>query len=260
MFGYIIANEDVMKKIVIALSTVLTLSAASVSAAEINVAVAANFTSPIKEIAAIYEKESGNKILASFGATGAFYAQIKNGAPYQVLFAADAKTPKKIVDEGFGIDAKPYAFGKLVLWSAADNFIKQDPNFILSDAVKKIAVANPKLAPYGEAAYQTMEKWGNLKKAEPKFVTGDNIGKTFQYAKTANAQVGFVALSQVYKDGKFTSGSGWIILADCYKPIRQDSVILNPGKDNKAVADFMKFMATSPKVQKVIDSYGYSTK
>ena len=177
-----------------------------------------------------------------------------------MLFAADAKTPKKIVDEGFGIDAKPYAFGKLVLWSAADNFIKQDPNFILSDAVKKIAVANPKLAPYGEAAYQTMEKWGNLKKAEPKFVTGDNIGKTFQYAKTANAQVGFVALSQVYKDGKFTSGSGWIIPADCYKPIRQDSVILNPGKDNKAVADFMKFMATSPKVQKVIDSYGYSTK
>ena len=87
-----------------------------------------------------------------------------------------------------------------------------------------------------------MEKWGNLKKAEAKFVTGDNIGKTFQYAKTANAQVGFVALSQVYKDGKFTSGSGWVIPADCYKPIRQDSVILNPGKDNKAVADFMKFM------------------
>ena len=239
-----------MKKIILAGATVLAFSASFASAAEVNVAVAANFT----------EKETGNKILASFGATGAFYAQIKNGAPYQVLFAADAKTPKKIVEEGLGIDAKPYAFGKLVLWSAADNFVKQDPNFILSNDVKKIAVANPKLAPYGEAAYQTMEKWGNLKKAEAKFVTGDNIGKTFQYAKTANAQVGFVALSQVYKDGKFTSGSGWVIPADCYKPIRQDSVILNPGKDNKAVADFMKFMATSPKVQKVIDSYGYSTK
>lgn len=249
-----------MKKIVVGLSAVLALSVAGVSAAEINVAVAANFTAPIKEISAIYEKESGNKILASFGATGAFYAQIKNGAPYQVLFAADAKIPKKIVDEGLGIDAKAYAFGKLVLWSAADNFVKQDPNFILSDKVKKIVVANPKLAPYGEAAYQTMEKWGNLKKAESKFVTGDNIGKTFQFAKTANAQVGFVALSQVFKNGKITSGSGWIIPADCYKPIRQDSVILNPGKDSKAVADFMKFMATSPKVQAVIDSYGYSTK
>ena len=260
MLGYIIANEDVMKKIVVGLSAVLALSVAGVSAAEINVAVAANFTAPIKEISAIYEKESGNKILASFGATGAFYAQIKNGAPSQVLFAADAKTPKKIVDEGLGIDAKPYAFGKLVLWSAADNFVKQDPNFILSDEVKKIVVANPKLAPYGEAAYQTMEKWGNLKKAESKFVTGDNIGKTFQFAKTANAQVGFVALSQVFKNAKITSGSGWIIPADCYKPIRQDSVILNPGKDSKAVADFMKFMATSPKVQAVIDSYGYSTK
>ena len=134
-----------MKKTMIALATLLTFSASGVSAAEISVAVAANFTAPIKEISAIYEKESGNKILASFGATGAFYAQIKNGAPYQVLFAADAKTPKKIVDESLGIDAKPYAFGKLVLWSSADNFIKQDPNFILSDAVKKIAVANPKL-------------------------------------------------------------------------------------------------------------------
>ena len=240
--GMATVNEDLMKKIILAGATVLAFSASFASAAEVNVAVAANFTAPIKEIAAIYEKETGNKILASFGATGAFYAQIKNGAPYQVLFA------------------KPYAFGKLVLWSAADNFVKQDPNFILSNDVKKIAVANPKLAPYGEAAYQTMEKWGNLKKAEAKFVTGDNIGKTFQYAKTANAQVGFVALSQVYKDGKFTSGSGWVIPADCYKLIRQDSVILNPGKDNKAVADFMKFMATSPKVQKVIDSYGYSTK
>ena len=107
----------------------------------------------------------------------------------------------------------------------------------------------------------TRRKSLGLEKAvEGKTVLGDNIGKTFQYAKTANAQVGFVALSQVYKDGKFTSGSGWVIPTDCYKPIRQDSVILNPGKDNKAVADFMKFMATSPKVQKVIDSYGYSTK
>lgn len=157
-------NEDLMKKIILAGATVLAFSASFASAAEVNVAVAANFTAPIKEIAAIYEKETGNKILASFGATGAFYAQIKNGAPYQVLFAADAKTPKKIVEEGLGIDAKPYAFGKLVLWSAADNFVKQDPNFILSNDVKKIAVANPKLAPYGEAAYQTMENGAILKR------------------------------------------------------------------------------------------------
>lgn len=248
-----------MKKITACVGVALVAASFSAAAEEINVAVAANFTAPIKEIAAMYEKESGNTILASFGATGQFYAQIKNGAPYQILFAADAKTPKKIVEEGLGVDAKPYAFGKLVLWSAAPDFVKHEPSFILSDKVQKIAVANPKLAPYGEAAYQTMEKWGNFEAAKAKFVTGDNIGKTFQYAKTANAQVGFVALSQVYKDGKFTSGSGWIIPSDCYKPIRQDSVILNPGKNSKAVADFMKFMQ-SEKVQKVIDSYGYATK
>lgn len=248
-----------MQKSILAASFVAAVAASSAGAAEVNVAVAANFTAPMKDIAAIYEKDTGNKVLASFGATGAFYAQIKNGAPYQVLFAADAKTPKKIEDEGLGVkgSAKPYAYGKLVLWSAAPNFVKENKDFILDASVQKIAVANPKLAPYGEAAYQTMQKWGNLEKAEPKFVTGDNIGKTFQYVSTSNAQVGFVALSQVFKDGKMTSGSGWIIPSDMYSPIRQDSVVLNPGKDNKAVAEFMKFMATSPKVRKVIESYGY---
>lgn len=238
---------------------IAALFSASAGAAEVNVAVAANFTAPMKELAAMYEKDTGNKILASYGATGAFYAQIKNGAPYQILFAADAKTPAKIVKEGLGVEGtnKPYAFGKLVLWSAADNFVKDDKNFILSDKVNKIAVANPKLAPYGEAAYQTMTAWGNLDKAKDKFVTGDNIGKTFQYAKTGNAQVGFVALSQVYKDGKMTSGSGWIIPTDLYKPIQQDVVVLNAGKDNKDVADFLKYLNTNPQVKKLIESYGY---
>ncbi|MCD8339603.1 MAG: molybdate ABC transporter substrate-binding protein [Burkholderiales bacterium] len=237
----------------------LLLATFAAQAAEINVAVAANFTAPRKERAAMYEKAPGDQILASYGATGQFYAQIKNGAPYQVLFAADAKTPAKIEEEGLGVKgtAKPYAFGKLVLWSVTPNFVKDNKEFILSPEVKKIAVADPKLAPYGEAAYETMTSWGELDKAKAKFVTGDNIGKTYQFAKTGNAQVGFVALAQVWKDGKYTEGSGWIIPADLYKPIRQDSVVLNPGKDNKAVADFMNYMATSPEVRKLIESYGY---
>ena len=185
----------------------------SAQAADINVAVAANFTAPMKDIAAVYEKETGNKVLASFGGTGQFFAQIKNGAPYQILFAADAKTPKKIEDEGLGVkgSARPYAYGKLVLWSATPDFVKESKDFLLEPAVKKIAVANPKLAPYGEAAYQTLEKWGMLDKVKNKFVTGDNIGKAYQFAKTSNAEVGFVALSQVYKGGKMTSGSGWVM-------------------------------------------------
>ncbi len=248
--------KNILKLSLIASATLVAFSA---NAAEVNVAVAANFTAPMKDIAVMYEKATGDKILASYGATGAFYAQIKNGAPYQVLFAADAKTPAKIEEEGLGVKgtAKPYAFGKLVLWSVTPDFVKQDKDFILSDAVKKIAVADPKLAPYGEAAYQTMTSWRNIERAKEKFVTGDNIGKTYQFAKTANAQVGFVALSQVYKDGKFTEGSGWVIPQDLYKPIRQDSVVLNPGKDNAAVEKFMKYMATSPDVKKLIESYGY---
>ena len=231
----------------------------SAQAADINVAVAANFTAPMKDIAAVYEKETGNKVLASFGGTGQFFAQIKNGAPYQILFAADAKTPKKIEDEGLGVkgSARPYAYGKLVLWSATPDFVKESKDFLLEPAVKKIAVANPKLAPYGEAAYQTLEKWGMLDKVKNKFVTGDNIGKAYQFAKTSNAEVGFVALSQVYKGGKMTSGSGWVMPSDLYSPIRQDVVVLNLGKDNKDVAAFMKFMETSPKVRDIILSYGY---
>ncbi|WP_251569354.1 molybdate ABC transporter substrate-binding protein [Parasutterella muris] len=231
----------------------------SAQAADINVAVAANFTAPMKDIAAVYEKETGNKVLASFGGTGQFFAQIKNGAPYQILFAADAKTPKKIEDEGLGVkgSARPYAYGKLVLWSATPDFVKESKDFLLEPAVKKIAVANPKLAPYGEAAYQTLEMWGMLDKVKNKFVTGDNIGKTYQFAKTSNAEVGFVALSQVYKGGKMTSGSGWVMPSDLYSPIRQDVVVLNLGKDNKDVAAFMKFMETSPKVRDIILSYGY---
>lgn len=231
----------------------------SAQAADINVAVAANFTAPMKDIAAVYEKETGNKVLASFGGTGQVFAQIKNGAPYQILFAADAKTPKKIEDEGLGVkgSARPYAYGKLVLWSATPDFVKESKDFLLEPAVKKIAVANPKLAPYGEAAYQTLEKWGMLDKVKNKFVTGDNIGKAYQFAKTSNAEVGFVALSQVYKGGKMTSGSGWVMPSDLYSPIRQDVVVLNLGKDNKDVAAFMKFMETSPKVRDIILSYGY---
>ncbi len=210
----------------------------SAQAADINVAVAANFTAPMKDIAAVYEKETGNKVLASFGGTGQFFAQIKNGAPVKG-------------------SARPYAYGKLVLWSATPDFVKESKDFLLEPAVKKIAVANPKLAPYGEAAYQTLEKWGMLDKVKNKFVTGDNIGKTYQFAKTSNAEVGFVALSQVYKGGKMTSGSGWVMPSDLYSPIRQDVVVLNLGKDNKDVAAFMKFMETSPKVRDIILSYGY---
>lgn len=248
-----------LKKRILLLASVLVGVAGIAGANEIRVAVAANFTAPMKDIAAIYEKETGTKVLASFGATGAFYSQIKNGAPYQILFAADSKTPDKIVNEGLGVKEsnKTYALGKLVLWSAQPNFVKDNKDFILSSEVKKLAVADPKLAPYGLAAYQTMTAWGELDKVKDELVTGDNIGKTFQFAKTGNAQAGFVALSQVFKDGKMTSGSGWIIPEKFYEPIKQNVVVLKQADKDKGVENFMKFFFTSSKVKSVIESYGY---
>lgn len=227
-------------------------------AQEVRVAVAANFTAPMKDIAPVYEKATGDKLTVSFGSTGAFYAQIKNGAPFDVFLAADAKTPKKAVAEGYAVEGTEftYAMGKLIVWSPDENLMK-DEKSLLSDKIKKIAVANPKLAPYGEASYQTMEGLGILKKLEPKFVMGDNIGKTFQFVRTNNAQAGFVALSQVYKDGKLQGGSGWEVPTSLYQPIRQDAVLLNVGKDNEGAKRFLEFIKTNPEAARIRAAYGY---
>lgn len=250
-----------MKSIVLAISAVcLSSFTINASAAEINVAVAANFSAPMKEIGVIYEKESGNKLLVSYGGSGTFYTQIKNGAPYQIFFSADQNTPKKLAEESFGIKdtVHTYAVGKLILWSARPDFVQNNKDFLLSKKIRRIAIADPRLAPYGLAAYQTLTKWDILDAVKSKLVTGDNVGKAFQYAKTENAQVGFIALSQVQKEGKLISGSGWVIPSDLYEPIKQDYIVLNSGKNNKTVDDFLKFMNNSQKVKAIIQSYGYS--
>lgn len=228
---------------------------------EIHVAVAANFTAPAKDLAPVFEKATGHKVILSFGSTGMFYSQIKNGATYDILLAADAKTPKKAVDEGYGVanSVFTYAVGKLVFWSADANKIKDGAKLIQSVDFNKCAVANPKLAPYGLAAYETLKHMKAFEKVQPKFVEGDNIGKTFQFVKTGNAEVGFVALSQVYKDGKLTSGSGWIVPDDYYGKIRQDAVLLKNGKSAAAAEEFMKFLKGA-EATKVKLAYGYGDK
>ena len=244
------------------LAVTLLGAAFAVSAAEVHVAVAANFTAPAKELAPIFEKQTGHKLVLSFGSTGMFYGQIKNGATYDVLLAADAKTPAKAVKEGYGVAGSTYtyAIGKLVLWSSDANLVKDDVAAVIkSDAVKHLAVANPKLAPYGEAAYQTLGALGLEKDAESKIVIGDNIGKTYQYVKTGNAEVGFVALSQVFKNGKLTSGSGWIVPADYYGKIAQDAVLLKNGKSLAAANQFLQFLKGS-EAAKVKVAYGYGDK
>lgn len=241
-----------------ALAFAALMNMVMVHAGEVQVAVAANFTAPMKLIAAEFEKNTGHKVQLSFGGTGKFYAQIKNGAPFEVLLAADNETPLRLEQEGMGIAGSraTYAIGKLVLWSADTALVDAKGEVLQKGRYRHIALANPKLAPYGEAAREVLNKLGLSGAVEPKLVQGENIAQTYQFIKSGNAELGFVALSQVYEAGKLKEGSGWIIPGDLYTPIRQDALVLTRGKDNPVAADLMKFMK-SAHVQAVIKSFGY---
>ena len=235
------------------------LLAGAAQAETISVAVASNFTAPMQKIAAEFSKDTGHKAELSFGATGKFYAQISNGAPFGVLLAADDKTPAKIANEGKGVaDSRfTYAIGKLVLWSKQDGYVDAKGEVLKTGKFQHVAIANPKLAPYGLAAEQTLTKLNLLDNIKPKFVQGENIGQTYQFAATGNAELGFVALSQVMEDGKIKSGSAWIVPADMHQPIRQDAIILNNAKDNVAAKALMDYLQ-GDKARAIISAYGYA--
>lgn len=226
---------------------------------EVQVAVASNFTAPMQKIAAEFEKDTGHKALLSFGSTGKFYAQIKNGAPFQALLSADDETPARLEREGLAVSGTrfTYAIGTLVLWSANTTLVDSKGEVLKKGAFKKLALANPKLAPYGRAAMETLNKLGIHATLEPRFVQGENIAQTFQFVGTGNTELGFVALSQVMKDGKISSGSAWVVPADLHSPIRQDAVILPGGKDNAAAQALMKYLKES-KAKAIIRGYGYN--
>ncbi|MCC6134802.1 MAG: molybdate ABC transporter substrate-binding protein [Gammaproteobacteria bacterium] len=234
-------------------------SGGSVQAAEVQVAVAANFTAPMQKIAAEFEKDTGHKALLAFGATGKFYAQIKNGAPFQVFLAADDQTPAKLETEGDTVPGSrfTYAIGTLVLWSAKPGYVDEQGAVLKKGQFKHLAIANPKTATYGTAAVAVLTKLGLLETIQPKLVTGENISQTYQFIMTGNAELGFVALSQVMLDDKLTGGSAWIVPTHLHEPIRQDAVILVKGKDQpaaKALIDYLK----GKKATTIIQSYGYA--
>ncbi|OOV92226.1 molybdate ABC transporter substrate-binding protein [Pseudomonas sp. MF6396] len=234
----------------------LTLNSAW--ADEVQVAVAANFTAPIQAIAKDFEKDTGHKLIASFGATGQFYAQIKNGAPFEVFLSADDTTPEKLENEGETVKGSrfTYAIGTLALWSPKAGYVDDKGEVLKKNDYKHLSIANPKAAPYGLAATQVLAKLNLTEATNGKLVEGQNITQAFQFVSTGNAELGFVALSQIYKDGKVSNGSAWIVPADLHDPIKQDAVILNKGKDNaaaKALVDYLK----GPKAAEVIKSYGY---
>lgn len=242
------------------LALTLTAALASVSfayAADTNVAVAANFTEPAKEITRLFESKTGHKAVLSFGATGQFYAQITQAAPFQVFLSADDTTPKKLVAEKLAVGDTlfTYAIGKIVLFSKNDDLVKGDQT--LRDAkFNKIAIANPTTAPYGAAATEAMKALNVYDALSSKIVQGSSIAQTFQFVDSGNAELGFVALSQIIQK---SGGSRWIVPSNLYTPIRQDAVLLSNGSGNEAAKAFIAFMK-GPEAAAVIEKFGYAIK
>ncbi|WLH33245.1 molybdate ABC transporter substrate-binding protein [Pseudomonas sp. FP2196] len=230
----------------------------AVQADEVQVAVAANFTAPIQAIAADFEKDTGHKLVAAYGATGQFYTQIKNGAPFEVFLSADDSTPQKLEKEGDTVKGSrfTYAIGTLALWSAKDGYVDANGDVLKKNEYQHLSIANPKSAPYGLAATQVLDKLKLTEATKSRIVEGQNITQAYQFVSTGNAELGFVALSQIYKDGKVTSGSAWIVPASLHDPIKQDAVILNKGKDSAAAKALVEYLK-GPKAAAVIKSYGY---
>ncbi|MDP1657186.1 MAG: molybdate ABC transporter substrate-binding protein [Hylemonella sp.] len=237
---------------------VLLFMAGSLHATEAQVAVAANFAEPVKAIAAVLEKTTGHKLKITVGSTGRLYAQIRNGAPFDVLLSADTAAPDQLESDGL---AQPgsrftYATGKLVLWSADAARVDAQGAVLKGEGFRKLAIANPKTAPYGAAAVEAMDKLGLAARLSPKLVQGESIGQTYNFVHTGNAEVGFVAMSQVLEGGRLKGGSMWVVPQTLYSPIRQDAVLLKRGANNEAALALMKLLK-SPNTRDLIRSFGY---
>ncbi len=241
-----------------ALIVLSVLMSAPVFAGEVSAAVASNFSAPMEQIAVLFRQQSGNTVKLSFGSTGKFYAQIKGGAPFDVFVAADSATPQRLEDEGLTVAGSRfvYALGKLVLWSAQPGYVDDKGEVLHKGGYNRLAIADPKLAPYGMAAKQTLDGLGLWDSVQGKLVTGENITQAYQFAATGNVELAFVALSQVMRDGKVSAGSWWIVPPQMYNPIKQAAVILSDAKDKSAAQAFLDFLK-SRKAAAIIRSFGY---
>ena len=251
-------------KLRLTLALVGAMFGALAHAGDVMVAVAANFTAPMQKIAQAFEQDTGHKAHLAFGATGKFYAQIKNGAPFALLLAADAETPARLEKEGLAVAGTrfTYATGRLALWSKQANLVDDKGEVLRSKSfeklgIYKIAMADPKLAPYGAAAMAVIHKMGVQTNVIPKLVQGESIGQTYQFVSTENAQLGFIALSQISFDGRITQGSAWVVPQSMHTPLKQDAVLLNNGKDNAAARALLKYLQ-SDTAKTISQSYGYA--
>ena len=232
--------------------------AGTVSAEEMQVAVAANFSVPMQIIAAAFEKDTGHKAQLAFGSTGKFYAQIRNGAPFQVFLSADDETPARLEREGMTVAATrfTYSIGKLALWSPKEGVVDNKGDVLRKGGYAHLSIANPKVSPYGSAALEVLKNLGLLEAVHPKFVQGENIAQTYQFVASGNAELGFVALSQISKDGKLIVGSAWFVPGTLHSPIRQDAVLLAKGRGSTAASALMAYLKSN-KAKTIIRAYGY---
>ena len=235
-----------------------SLGSSAARAGEVHVAVAANFAGPMARIADDFKRVSGHTLKLSSGATGKFYAQVLAGAPFEVLVAADDETPRRLLDQGHAVagSAFTYAIGRLVLWSARPGFVDAQGAVLAGAGFEHLAIANPKVAPYGQAAMQVLQARGLVDKLTPRFVTGETISQAYQFVATGNAELGFVALSQVVVPGKPAAGSRWLVPQNLHEPIRQDAVLLKAGAANPAAAALLAYLK-SDEARATIQAWGY---
>lgn len=230
------------------------LTGTSLPAAQTNVAVAANFTDAAKEIATTFRQKTGHEAILSFGSSGQFQTQITQGAPFQVFLSADDARPRKLVDDGLAVADShfTYAIGKLVLWSKSPGFVKGEET-LRYGAFAKLSICNPIAAPYGAAAVAAMKSLKLYETLQPRLVEGATITQAYQFVETGNAELGFVALSQLTASD---AGSRWLVPQELYDPIRQDAVLLKSGADNEAARAFIRFLR-GPEARAIIEKYGY---
>ena len=239
---------------------VLALMSVAAAAADTTVAVAANFTAAMNDIAAAFEAATGHRVHTAYASSGALYAQIGNGAPFDAFLSADQAKPAALVEDGKALRGSrfTYASGTLVLWSARPDFVDPHGRVLRDGRYARLALADPRLAPYGVAAVEVLRQLGLEKATEQRWVQGQNIAQTYQFVATGNAELGFVALSQVVHRGTQDAGSAWMIPRRLYTPIRQDAVLLAHGRDNAAARALLHFLR-GVEARAIIAGYGYRT-
>lgn len=234
----------------------LLLHSLSLRAETVQVAVAANFAAAMQEIAALYQKSTGNEVLVSVGSTGKFVTQIRNGAPFDLLLAADQVSALSLNEQVVAGSQFTYAIGSLVLWSASVGLVDAQGAVLKQGKFAHIAIANPQLAPYGSAAFETLTALHLRDALLPKVVQGESIGQTYTFVATGNAELGFVALSQVWQHHQLREGSAWLVPQKFYTPLRQDAVLLKHGEHN-AAAQALMVLLKGAAARQIMTDYGY---